>query len=206
MSPGGIADGYLTAADSRDGYMYVFGKGKSQTTVEAPLTAVPKGQGIMIQGTVTDLSPAQPGTPCVSKASMTLQMEYLHLQMPEGGIWKNETITGVPVTSNSDRLRWLSHRHRHRHNQRILRHIQQSSGLRQRRTHTKSLLLSRATTSYGSSAASTAVSMGPAPATITIPEQVTPPDYTMTIVGVAIAIMIAVTIAVAAAILMLRKR
>ena len=74
-----IADGYMTLG-SRDGYMYVFGKGKSATTVTAPDTAVTKGNGIMIKGTVLDLSPAQPGTPCVSKESMTLQMEYLHLQ------------------------------------------------------------------------------------------------------------------------------
>jgi hypothetical protein len=25
-------------------------------------------------------------------------MEYLHLQQPIGGIWNNETITGVPVS------------------------------------------------------------------------------------------------------------
>ena len=43
--PGGIADGYLTFANSYDGYMYVFGKGKSTTTVAAPMTAIPKGTG-----------------------------------------------------------------------------------------------------------------------------------------------------------------
>ena len=42
MSKGAIADGYLTAANSYDGYMYVFGKGKSATTVTAPDVVVPK--------------------------------------------------------------------------------------------------------------------------------------------------------------------
>jgi hypothetical protein len=98
MSPGAIADGYLTAANAWDGYMYVFGKGKSATTVTASPKTIAKGATVLIEGTVLDQSPGQPGTPCVSKESMTLQMEYLHLQRPIGGIWENETITGVPVT------------------------------------------------------------------------------------------------------------
>ncbi len=98
MSPGAVADGYLAAADSADGYMYVFGRGKTQTSIEAPLTEIKADQTIMIQGKVLDMSPAQPGTPCVSKESMTTQMEYLHMQQPIGGIWGNETIIGVPVT------------------------------------------------------------------------------------------------------------
>jgi hypothetical protein len=97
MTYGAVADGYLTAANSWDGYQYVFGKGKSETTVTAPDVAVPKGTAITIKGTVLDLSPAQEGTPCVSADSMSLQMEYLHLQRPIGGIWENETITGVPI-------------------------------------------------------------------------------------------------------------
>ena len=95
---GGIADGYLAVSNSYDAYMYIIGKGESATTVEAPLTAVPLGQSIVIKGTVLDMSPAQPGTPCVSKDSMTTQMEYLHMQYPIDGLYHNETITGVPVT------------------------------------------------------------------------------------------------------------
>ncbi len=98
MSSGVIADGYMTATDSNTGYMYVFGKGQSATTVEAPMTAVNLGQSLMIKGTVLDQSPAQPETACVSKGSMTTQMEYLHLQRPIGGLWGNETIIGVPVS------------------------------------------------------------------------------------------------------------
>lgn len=98
MTYGAIADGYLTAANSWDGYFYVFGKGESETTVSAPQTAVAKGTGVLITGTVLDMSPAQEGTPCVSEESMSTQMEYLHLQRPIDGIWGNETITGVPVT------------------------------------------------------------------------------------------------------------
>jgi len=55
-----VADGYLTLG-CRDGYMYVIGKGKSETTVTAPDVAVPKGTAMTIKGTVLDQSPAQPG-------------------------------------------------------------------------------------------------------------------------------------------------
>jgi hypothetical protein len=95
---GAIADGYLAHTNEYDGYMYVFGKGKSETTVTASPKTVAKGSTVLIEGTVLDQSPAQPDTPCVSEESMTTQMEYLHMQHPIDGIWHNETITGVPVT------------------------------------------------------------------------------------------------------------
>jgi hypothetical protein len=97
MTPGAVADGYLAAINLYDGYMYVFGKGKSETTVTAPDVAVPKGTAFTIKGTVLDMSPGQPGTPCVSVDSMTTQMNYLHMQSPIDGTYHNETITGVPV-------------------------------------------------------------------------------------------------------------
>jgi len=92
-----VADGYLAVGCS-DGYMYVYGKGKSATTVSAPQTTVAKGTAVLIEGTVLDQSPAQPGTPCISKDSMTTMMQYLHKQQPIDGIWHDEAITGVPVT------------------------------------------------------------------------------------------------------------
>jgi hypothetical protein len=95
---GGIADGYLVHSDCYNGYLYAFGKGLSATTVTAPDISVPKGTAFTIKGTVLDQSPAQPATPCVSKETMTTQMEYLHMQRPIDGIYHNETITGVPVT------------------------------------------------------------------------------------------------------------
>ncbi len=88
-----FGDGYACIPNAYDGYMYVIGKGKSQTTVEAPLTAIPLGQSIMIKGTVLDMSPAQPETPCVSKESMSGWMDYLHMQRPIPA-----DVTGVPVS------------------------------------------------------------------------------------------------------------
>jgi hypothetical protein len=92
-----VADGYLGVSESYTSTYYVFGRGKSETTVAAPDTAVPLGTAIVLKGSVLDMSPAQPGTPCVSKDSMATQMEYLHRQMPINGLWGNLTITGVPV-------------------------------------------------------------------------------------------------------------
>jgi len=97
MSPGAVADGYLVNLNPDDGYIYSFGKGESATTVTASPKTSAKGSQVLIEGTVLDHSPAQPGTPCVSAASMTTQMEYLHMQLPIGGIWGNATLTGVPV-------------------------------------------------------------------------------------------------------------
>jgi hypothetical protein len=90
---GAIADGYLAFANQLDSTMYVFGKGQSQTTIDAPLTAVTLGQTLVLKGTVLDQSPAQPGTPCISPQSMSDWMNYMHTQAP---IPTNAT--GVPVS------------------------------------------------------------------------------------------------------------
>jgi outer membrane protein assembly factor BamB len=200
-TPGPVADGYLFASDAYTGYMYVFGKGKSATTVSAPDIVVPKGSSVVIKGTVLDMSPAQLGTPAVSKESMTTQMEYLNLQIPIGGVWGNATITGVPVTLTaigSDET---------------LIDIGTVTTNGYYGTFSKSwippaegdyeIIASFAgDDSYGSSGASTSVSVSPAPEPTQVPEQVAPPDYTLTIIGSAVAIIIAVAIAV----LILRKR
>ena len=95
---GAIADGYIAISNAYDGCEYVFGKGQSATTIDGPKTEITLGQSAVLTGTVLDQSPGQPGTPCVSKESMTTQMEYLHMQYPIDGIWNNITMTGVPVT------------------------------------------------------------------------------------------------------------
>ncbi len=98
FSAGAVADGYLTASDGYDGYMYVFGKGLSSTTVSAPQNQIIAGQNAVISGTVLDQSPAQTGKACVSDSSMATWMEYLHMQMPIDGLSHKVIITGVPVS------------------------------------------------------------------------------------------------------------
>jgi hypothetical protein len=101
FTEGAVSDGYLTASNSYDGFMYVFGKGKSATTVSAPQTQITVGTTAVIIGTVLDMSPNQPSTPCVSDASMATWMDYLNMQMPIDGLYHNITVTGVPISINT---------------------------------------------------------------------------------------------------------
>jgi hypothetical protein len=205
LRPAAVADGYLAASGTYDGTLYVFGKGKTSTAVTAPDVAVAKGTAMVIKGTVLDMSLAQPNTPCVSKTSMTTQMQYLHMQQPIDGLWHNETITGIPVSLTA------------------LRSDGSSVDLGTVTTDGYYGTFSKTWTppdegdytiiatfagddSYGSSAASTAITVGPAAQATQSPVQANTADYTMTIVGTGIAIIIAVVIAVAVAVMLLRKK
>jgi len=85
-----IADGTLIASNEYDSTMYAFDKGQTATTVTASPKVSARGSSVLIEGTILDQSPAQPGTPAVSDASMSAWMEYLHMQKP-----KPEDVTGV---------------------------------------------------------------------------------------------------------------
>ena len=199
MAANVVADGYLTANDRNNGFLYTFGKSQSATTVTAPQTAVAKGTSVLIQGTVLDQSPAQPGTPCVSADSMATYMEYLHMQKP---IPSGVTVTGVPVqllaidsksnvinigTTTSDvsgnyQFAWTP----------------PDEGVY------KVTATFAGDDSYGSSWAETGLSVGPAPTT---PEPPVFPtnDFTPLYYGIAAAA-IAIIIAIAVAVLILKKR
>jgi hypothetical protein len=117
-SPGAIADGYLTFDNRYTGYLDVFGKGTSATTVSAPQTQITTGNSVIISGSVLDQSPgivASSTSPvgattpmknaiglanvaCVSDDSMGTYMDYIYDQQPIDGRYHNETVTGVPVT------------------------------------------------------------------------------------------------------------
>ncbi len=196
------AFGYLVAANRADGYMYCYGKGKSATTVTAPDTSVPLGTSLVIKGTVLDQSPAQLGTPCVSKDSMETQMEYLHMQMPIDGVSHNLTITGVPV---------------------LLTAIGSDGTVINLGTVTTNgyygtfsktwtppkeddytiIAQFAGDVSYGSSSAGTSMSVGPAPAKVETPQIPTPVDNTMLLYGILVLVVIAIIIGIAA---LIRKR
>ena len=204
MPPAVVADGYLAAAGMYDGELYVFGKGKSATTVTGSPKTIANGAKVLIEGTVLDQSPAQPNTPCVSKESMTAQMEYLHMQHPIDGVDHNVQMTGVPVVltaidSNGNGIDIGTAITSAYYGAYEIAWTPPAEG-------TYKIIASFAgDDSYGSSAASTALSVGPTPATPETPQTIVP-DYTMTIIGGVIAIIIAVVIAVAVAVLILRKR
>jgi outer membrane protein assembly factor BamB len=94
------ADGTVLMPKAYDNLLYAYGKGRSATTVEAPLTAITNGDSVVIRGTVTDQSPGQTclgipaaGTPAIADVYMSHWMEYLYEQQP-----RPSNATGVEVT------------------------------------------------------------------------------------------------------------
>ena len=176
-TPTAIADGYLVATNSYDGYTYFIGKGKSATTVTAGPKAIAQGEKVVIEGTVLDLSPAQPNTPCVSVDSMKTQMDYLHMQLPIAGIWNNVTMVGVPV--------YLTAADPNGNAQTIGTAISNAYTGAFSMTYTPEIegdytimATFAGDASYSSSGASTAITVGPAPTTApTAPPAQAPTDY-----------------------------
>ena len=96
-----VADGVLLCYNCYDGQIYCYGQGLSATTITAPEVGIPEGNQVLIQGTVTDQSPAKAtslgapaaGTPAISDDSMSAWMAYLYMQQP-----MPTNATGVTVT------------------------------------------------------------------------------------------------------------
>ena len=97
-----ISDGILTSYNSLDGKAYTFGKGLSKTTVSAPQTQVTLGENLMITGTVTDQSPGQPNTACISDEDMGDWMAYLHMQKPIPSDAKGVEVSIDVIDSNGN--------------------------------------------------------------------------------------------------------
>jgi hypothetical protein len=76
------ADGNLVYLNTYDMQIYCLGRGPSATTVSASPKVSSQGLGILIEGTVTDLTPEAKGTPAISDADMGEWMEYLYMQKP----------------------------------------------------------------------------------------------------------------------------
>ena len=203
MRPGPVADGYLAASSMYDGYLYWFGKGKSDTTISTPQTVETLGQSVVITGAVLDQSPAQPSTPCVSKETMRTQMEYLHMQKPIAGLWNNETITGVPVSLDA-----IDPNGNAIHIGNVITDGYSGTFGFTWKPQIPGQYTVTATfmgdDSYASSFATTYASVSQAPETTQTTEaQVIVPDYTVSIISMGIAMIIAVAIAT---LLIIRKR
>jgi len=88
--PLAAAYGYVIGWGIFDGNLYCIGKGPTKTTVEAPLTAIPLGESIVIKGSVMDMSLAAQdyaskvrfpnGVPAVADEDMSEWMDYLYMQ------------------------------------------------------------------------------------------------------------------------------
>jgi hypothetical protein len=204
MIAGACADGYATFSDTYNGYMYVLGKGKSEMTVTAGPKTIAQGDSVVIEGTITDLSAAQPGTPCVSEDSMGAYMSYLHLQSQMQNLLHPDTVTGVPVSIDA-----IDPNGNFVHIADVTSDVSGSYSYMWKPDAVGKYDVTAAfvgSPSYGSSFAETAVGVTEAPATSTpMPTQqatVLPP-YDLYIIGVGIAIIIAVAIAT---VLILRKK
>ena len=102
-SVGAVADGYISVAGT-DGVQYIFGKGKTQTTLFAPSTCK-LTENFTITGTVIDLSPAQFGTPAISEKDMSKWMEYLHQQQPKPIDVQGVTVQLTAIDPNNN---WIT--------------------------------------------------------------------------------------------------
>lgn len=192
-----VSDGYLLTLNGYDNRIYCFGKGQTDTTVSAPLTAVTAGQGVIITGTVTDQSSGAEDTPAISDASMTPWMEYKYMQKP-----MPNNATGVPVSIDAiDPNGNFIH---------IGDATSDTSGLYSYQWATPNVpgkytitATFEGSESYYSSYSETAMSVAEQPATPSpYPVTVLPPTE-MYILGSTVAIIIAIAIV---AVLMLRKR
>jgi hypothetical protein len=86
-----------------DGRLYAFGRGASQTTIQANPKISLNGDKVMVEGLVTDIAPGTNkydvaarfplGVPAVSDASQTQWMQYVYMQYP-----RPTNTTGVEVT------------------------------------------------------------------------------------------------------------
>ncbi len=98
-----MADSVIAIANTYDQQMYALGKGPSAMTVEAPMADIALGSGLVIRGTVTDVSPGTTqdslklrfpyGIPAVSDDSQGEWMKYLYAQFP-----RPTNVNGVEVT------------------------------------------------------------------------------------------------------------
>ena len=98
-----IADGFATFLNGYDNQIYSVGRGPSALTVEAPMVDIALGSGLVIRGTVTDISAGTQqnqqaadfphGVPVASDASMREWMGHVYQQKP-----LPTNFTGVDVT------------------------------------------------------------------------------------------------------------
>ena len=92
---GVVADGLLVTWNPTYSQVQCFGKGNTKVELSTDVGRIANGDFVVVNGRITDQSPAQPDTPCVSKESMEAWMTYIHggYDAPPAGL-----ITGVPVS------------------------------------------------------------------------------------------------------------
>jgi hypothetical protein len=204
-----VADGMLVAFNGYDSQLYAFGQGSTQTTVQAPLSDISLGQGLVIRGTVIDTSAGTQqleqkadfpnGVPAVSDASQSAWMEYVYMQKP-----KPATATGIPVqisvTDSNDNTRIIGTATTDASGMFSLNWKPEITG---NYTITATFLGSQ---SYWGSSSETSFSVDSAAPTASPYPQISLPPIEMYIVAASVAIIVAIAIVGVMLAVMLRKR
>lgn len=199
-----IADGCIVAGNHYDNRMYVYGKGPSATTVTASPKVSVHGDGVLIEGTVTDQSPGatqiaqQRGivVPAISDAAQEAYMEYLYAQQsyPTSASGVSVTLDTLDPNGNFVHIGTVTSDASGGFEKMFVPEVPGEYTI---------IATFAGSQSYGSSYAQTYLGVSEAPPATAPPEYPQPIDPTMTIVGTGIAIIIAVAVA---AILILRKK
>jgi hypothetical protein len=194
-----IADGYLIDLNLFDNRIYCYGKGPSATTVTASPKATTYGDDVLIEGTITDQSTGTKDTPAISDRDQQLWMEYLYMQRPQP-----TNATGVPVSLDTidpnGNFVHIGDTTSDSHGNYALPYNPEVPGTYQIIANFKG------SASYGSSSASTYITVGNGPTST--PEPTTPPQSLadLYIVPAIIGVVVVIILLVAIIILMLRKR
>ena len=187
--PGNLAigDGYIIALDLFDNQIYCYGKGPSATTVSAPSAGVTAENSVMITGTVTDQSAGAKDTPAIADEDMEDWMEYMYQQRP-----KPEGAQGVPVriiaidpNGNSHYMDTVSD---------INGNFGQAFDPPIEGEY-QIVAQFEGSNSYGSSTASTYMTVDPAPVVETDDDEPAPPAYTTIELAILAAVIVLIIIA-----------
>ncbi len=109
-----MGDSVIALYNTYDQQVYAIGKGASAITVQAPLTSIDAGDSVIIQGTVTDVSPGTEqtsvklrfpnGVPAVSDESMGDWMKYVFATYPRPADATGVEVTLEAVDPNNNRI------------------------------------------------------------------------------------------------------
>jgi len=203
-----MADGFNAFFNGLDNEIYVVGRGPSATTAEAPMADITLGSGLVIRGTVTDISSGTEqneqskrfphGVPVASDSIMTDWMGYVYQQKPLPTDFQGVEVS-IDVIDANGNYRTIGTATTDAKGFYSLRWTPDIEG--------KYTVIATfaGTKGYWPSSSETAFAVDPvvqAQAT----EYPQPVDNTMTVVGIGVAMLIAIAIVGAVIVLMLRKR
>ncbi len=192
-----MGDSVIALYNTYDQQVYGIGKGPSAMTVEVPMAVVTMGSSVIIQGTVTDVSPGTSqtsvklrfpnGVPAVSDESVGEWMKYVYVQFPRPTDTKGVDVT-LSVLDANNNYREIGTA---KANSDGFFTFNWKPDIEGQFTVYASFAGSK---SYYPSHALSSFSVDPAPTPTQTPEYPQPIDNTMTIVGVGVAILAAIAV------------